>query len=296
MLRMDEYRIGNTPMIELPKFHDNRIFIKLESKNFLGSVKARSGYFMIRNLPLASEGKIIVESTSGNLGFALGFFCKEMGREFLALIDPTVTDAKRRRMKEAGITYQMVEKENGCDYRSSRILTARRLAAGGEFYWINQYDNASNVEAHQTTTASEIWKDTCGTVTHVVCAMGSCGTICGVGTCLHQHNPCVTIVGVEPYGSTIFGLTAADYLNVGAGLAGKPGNLLKHPDSVDEAYVVADTDSIRAAKELKHDFHISAGITTGMAFHQAMKLASCLRKACIVVISPDGGESYDAYL
>ena len=87
MLSMDKYGIGNTPMIELPAFRDNRILIKLESKNFLGSVKARSGYFMVKNLPLASEGKVIVESTSGNLGFALGFFCNETGRKFLALIE-----------------------------------------------------------------------------------------------------------------------------------------------------------------------------------------------------------------
>lgn len=296
MLSMDKYGIGNTPMIELPAFRDNRILIKLESKNFLGSVKARSGYFMVKNLPLASEGKVIVESTSGNLGFALGFFCNETGRKFLALIDPTVAESKRRRMEKAGITYRMVGKENGYDYRSSRILTAQRLAEGGEFYWVNQYDNPSNVEAHQMTTAFEIWEGTYGSVTHVVCAMGSCGTICGVGTYLHQRNPRITIVGVEPYGSTIFGTEKADYLNAGAGLVGKPGNLLRHADSVDEAYVVPDTDSIKAAKELKQDFHISAGITTGMAFYQAMKLASRLRKACIVVISPDGGESYDAYL
>lgn len=73
---MSAYGIGNTPLIELNAVHGNRLFVKLEKMNFLGSIKARSGYWMVRDLPAEAEGRTIVESTSGNLGLALGYFCR----------------------------------------------------------------------------------------------------------------------------------------------------------------------------------------------------------------------------
>lgn len=296
MKSMNEYGIGNTPLIELESVHDNRIFVKLEAANYLGSIKARSAYFMMRDLSTGADNKIIVESTSGNLGYSLGFFSKVMGREFIALIDPSISANKLRRLEEAGIRCQIITAENGLDYRSARILTARRMAESGEYHWLNQYDNPSNIRAHYLTTAPEIWEQTAGTVTYVVCAMGSCGTICGVGEYFHERNPNITVVGVEPYGSTICGTVKAEYLNVGAGLAEKPGNYLRCPGAVDQAYTVKDADSIEAMKILNEKYHINVGVTSGMAYFQAMRLSRVLRNQCIVVISPDGRESYSQYL
>ena len=74
---MYDYHIGNTPLRKLPDINGNQIFIKMEGDNFLGSIKARTGYYLINNLPDEADGKTIIESTSGNLGFALGYFCKE---------------------------------------------------------------------------------------------------------------------------------------------------------------------------------------------------------------------------
>ena len=84
---MQEYGIGNTPLRELESINGNRIFVKLERENALGSIKARSGYGIMEELPEEAQNKIIIESTSGNLGLALGFFCKETGHEFMCLID-----------------------------------------------------------------------------------------------------------------------------------------------------------------------------------------------------------------
>ena len=77
--RMQEYGIGNTSLKELEAINGNRIFVKLEKENALGSIKARTAYGIMKELPREAQNKIIVESTSGNLGLALGFFCREAG-------------------------------------------------------------------------------------------------------------------------------------------------------------------------------------------------------------------------
>lgn len=292
---MIDYHIGHTPLVELPCIHGNRIFLKLEKENFLGSIKARSAYWIIRDLPDAAD-RIIIESTSGNLGFALGFFCKEAGLEFVALMDTTAPRAKLERFEKAGICYRLVEAEEGFDYRTSRIRLAQRMMDSDNYYWVNQYDNPSNIKAHELTTGPEIWEQTKGSVTHIICPMGSCGTICGLGRYFKRRAPSVQICGVEPFGSTIYGDHSGDYYNVGAGLAGKPGNLLRNPGTVDCALSVSDSDSIGYAQYLIKECGLGVGVTSGMAYCQAAALAQQLKGAVIVVIAPDGSEAYSEYL
>ncbi len=293
---MYDYHIGNTPLRKLPDINGNQIFIKMEGDNFLGSIKARTGYYLINNLPDEADGKTIIESTSGNLGFALGYFCKETGRKFLALTDPSIAAFKQERLQRADIDFMQVQAELGFDYRSSRIRMAERMVASGEYFWVNQYDNPAGIEAHVATTAPEIWEQSEHQVTHVICAMGSCGTVCGLGRYFHSCSDIVKVIGVEPFGSTIFGQTHQDYINVGAGLVGKPGNLDKNPHTVDEAFTVLDYESIQAAQTLWHKYQIDAGVSTGMAYYIAEQIAKTLSGCYIVIISADGKEAYREYL
>lgn len=297
MLTMTEYGIGNTPVVELPPVCSNgsRILLKLEQENTLGSVKARTAYWMICNLP-KQAGKNIVESTSGNLGYALDFFCREAGLTFTALVDPSIMPSKLERLKAAGVHCRIVEAETGLDFRSSRIRLAQRMMESGTYYWVNQYDNDACVRAHEMTTAPEIWEQTGGSVTHIVCPMGSCGTICGLGRYFKEKAPTVRIIGVEPYGSTIFGSFDGTYMNVGAGLVGKPGNLIHNPNVIDQAFTVPDDVSISYAQELIQRHGLRTGVTTGMAYSQAVQISRRTENAVIVVIAPDGMESYGQYL
>lgn len=296
MLRMEQYHIGNTSLVEIPALNGSKIYMKAEGENFLGSIKARTGYYIIDSLPGSSDNKTIIESTSGNLGFALGYFCHETNRRFIALVDPSIAPAKIKRLEQAHIEYIIVKAEAGLDYRSSRIKFAEQMMQSGSYYWVNQYHNCAGVSAHENTTAPEIWEQTNRQVTHVVCAMGSCGTICGIGNFFHKNGYKVKVIGTEPFGSTIYGMVNCDYINVGAGLVGKPGNLLDYPDAVDEAYVVHDYDSVNAAKLLWKNYGFSAGVTTGMAYTVAVKIAQEEPESCIVVISADGRGAYSEYL
>ena len=289
MLRdMNSYGIGNTPLIKLDPIHGNKIFIKLEKENFLGSIKARSGYWMIRDLPEKAEGRTIVESSSGNLGLALGYFCQEENREFLCLVDQSTERGKLKRLEELHIAYEIVRGPDGADFRRARIQRAQELMDGGGCYWVNQYDNPSGVAVHRLTTGPEIWAQTQGEVTYCVCPVGSGG----VSQFLKSKSEGIQICGVEPFGSTIFGTVCGPYLNAGAGLAWPPPNLERSGARVDKNFTISDRESICRARELYERYGLFVGITSGMAYAATLELAKRVEGETIVLIAPDGGEAY----
>lgn len=297
MLRdFQEYGIGNTPIAELPEVNGNRIILKLEMKNFLKSIKARTAYWLIRYLPKDARNRIIVESSSGNLGYALGYFCKESGLRFVCLIDSSIAKKKKERLYDAEIEYIQVEQEEGFDLRSSRIRQAQRMMESGQYYWVNQYDNPFGIMAHEVTTGAEIWRQTDGKITHCVCPMGSGGTIIGIGKYLKTMSKNVKMVGVEPYGSTIYGTADAPYINAGTGLRGKPGNISRNSWIVDDSYTVTDDESIDLARMLRNSFGLDVGISSGMAYAGVLRIAAKERDATILAVAPDGGEAYEEYL
>lgn len=297
MLRdFQEYGIGNTPIVELPMVNGNRIILKLEMKNFLKSIKARTAYWMIRYLPKDAEGRTIVESSSGNLGYALGYFCKERGLKFVCLIDSSIAGKKRKRLDDAEIEYLQIEQEEGFDLRSSRIRQAQRMMESGQYYWLNQYDNPFGIMAHEMTTGPEIWRQTEGKITHCVCPIGSGGTIIGTGRYLKKMSKKVKMVGVEPFGSTIYGTVEAPYINAGTGLHGKPGNISRNGGIVDDSYTITDNESIDMAKKLQSSFGVGVGLSSGMAYAGALRIAVREKGATILAVAPDGEEAYDEYL
>lgn len=291
-----EYGIGNTPVVELPKSNGSRILLKLEMRNFLGSIKARTAYGIVKNLPPEAKNRIIVESSSGNLGYAQGHFCKENDLSFICLIDDSIMKKKREYLENAEIEYICVEQEEGFDLRNSRIRKAERMMAGGKYYWVNQYDNPFGVMAHEMTTGPENWKQTDGSITHFVCPMGSGGTIIGTGKYLKRMSEKIKIVGVEPFGSTIYGTVEKTYINAGMGLTGNPGNILHNNNVVDDSYTITDEESISLARMLRNGLGLNVGISSGTAYASALRIADRETGATILAIAPDGGDAYEEYL
>lgn len=293
--QMYDYHIGQTPLIELPKIGSNRIFLKQESKNYLGSIKARSAYGIVNRLDV-SKDCVIVESTSGNLGVALDFFCREDGRAFLCLIDETVIEAKRKHLEECGVKYIVVPTGDGLDGRTSRIKYAEELMQSGKYYWVNQYDNDAGVNIHTQTTGKEIYDQTKGQVTRIICALGSGGTAVGVGEYFKANKPSVKVIGVEPYGSTIFHTHDAPYITAGAGMRGKPGNIKRHIDAISDSIVICDMLSVQKCRELNKIYNVDAGITTGMVYAAAEQYCETAENEVIVIVSADGMDMYNEYL
>jgi len=292
---MHEYGVGGTPLCELPPINGNRLFVKLENRNFLGSIKARTGYALVRGLEVPRD-LVIIETSSGNLGLALDFFCREEGRPFFCLLDETIVPKKLDYIISKGIQCEIVSAEPGFDARTSRMRRAEALVSAGTHFWVNQCDNEDGVNVHRDTTGPEIREQTSGAVTAVFCALGSGGTISGVGEYFKSLGGAVKVFGAEPYGSTIFHTDEAPYISSGAGLRGKPGNIVRHADVIDGAYVIHDEETIEKFRLLNNKLKLGVGLTTGMVYAAAERYCGEARGETIVLVASDGMEYYHEYL
>jgi len=291
-----EYDLGNTPIYKAKVYcPSENLYLKLEMKNPNGSIKDRTGYYIIKDLIQTGRlrpGIKLVESSSGNLGLALGYFAREIGVPFRCLVDPTVPQEKQEELRDSGIDVHVVSLGNNPDYRTARISIAKELDNKSDWIWTNQYDNPSNFQAHFETTGPEIWSQMNGHIDYVVCSVGTGGTICGVGYYLKQQFPLLKIVAVEPMGSTIFGGTDRQYLSVGAGLRGQSGIFKKYGQLVDYYCKVEDQDSLQECVCFEKKESFSLGVTTGSVLVVASYISKCYPDKYVIAISPDSGVKY----
>ena len=291
-----EYGLGNTPLYRSAAYcPSGNLYVKLESANPNGSVKDRIAHYIIRDLIVAGRLKPntnLVESSSGNLGLAIAYFARELGVRFLCLVDPLMAPEKLRELQDAGVEVHIVSLGNSPDYRSARIQMARGLDGRPDWIWTNQYDNLANFKSHFETTGPEIWTQTGGQLDFVVCSVGTGGTICGIAHYLKRQNPAVTIIAVEPRGSTIFGGGPGEYLSVGAGMRQPSGILKQYGHAIDYYCQVDDRDSLRECAEILYAENLSVGVTTGSVLVVALCLAAQHSDKNVVAVAPDGGEKY----
>lgn len=276
--------IGNTPLVELTSFHDNpkvKIFVKLEGNNPAGSVKDRAALNMIRSA--LERGEItksskLIEATSGNTGIALAMIASVYGLE-LELVMPSSSTRERTLTMEAyGAKVTLLENMEVCrDY-------AEEKAATGDYFILNQFANPDNYQAHIKSTGPEIWRDTEGKITHFVSAMGTTGTIMGCSMFFKEKNPAIQIVGCQPTeGSSIPGIRRwpAAYLPK-----------IFDATRVDRVIDVAESDAVQRTRQLAQKEGVFVGMSTGGAFHAALKVASELEEGVIVFIACDRGDRY----
>lgn len=276
--------IGNTPLVELTSFHDNpkvKIFVKLEGNNPAGSVKDRAALNMIRSA--LERGEItkstkLIEATSGNTGIALAMIASIYGLE-LELVMPSSSTRERTLTMEAyGAKVTLLENMEVCrDY-------AEEKAATGDYFILNQFANPDNYQAHIKSTGPEIWRDTEGKITHFVSAMGTTGTIMGCSMFFKEKNPSVQIVGCQPTeGSSIPGIRRwpTAYLPK-----------IFDATRVDRVIDVAESDAVQRTRQLAQKEGVFVGMSTGGAFHAALKVASEVKEGVIVFIACDRGDRY----
>lgn len=295
MKTMYEYGIGNTPMMVIELANDNKLFIKQEKYNFLNSIKARTAYYIVKDLN-TKEVNGVVESTSGNLGFALSYFLDDMGVDFLCLVDESISKEKLEKLKKYHIDYRVVKRIENLDYRSSRIKVAKELQDSGKYFWSNQYDNRNCMLAHYETTGPEIWEQCKGDIDICFCPVGTGGTITGIAKFLKEKNTNIEIIGIEPMGSTIFGGTDGEYINAGTGLRGPSGLIEKYIDYIDGYYQINDLESVRCCKGLKKEYGLELGISSAMTYAAVLDYSHKEKNKSIVMIAPDGMDSYISVL
>lgn len=290
--------IGNTPLVRLNKLPAGSasIYLKLEQMSAGGSVKDRIAQGMIEDAEASGRlrpGMTIIESSSGNTAIGLAMIAAVKGYRMVAICDRFLPGGKRWKLRSYGadIVFLPATAE-GLDTVELRIQIASELAAKvPNAITLLQYDNLANRDTHYRTTGQEIWRDTEGAVDACVMAVGTCGTVSGVGRALKEKNPKVRIVGVEPVGSIIFGGDPGTYLVQGGGLSFIPRNLDR--EVIDEAMKVRDEDTFTAARRLALEEGIMVGGTGGAVTFAAKQVAERLGPgACVVGVIPDSGDRY----
>jgi len=279
--------IGNTRLVELKHISNNPnvvLYGKLEGDNPGGSVKDRAAYSMIKGAIDRGDikkGDNLIEATSGNTGIALAMVARIMGLKMTLVMPDNSTRERVLTMEAYGAEVILTPSEKTIEY--SREL-AEDMAAKKGYYILNQFANPDNYMAHFRTTGPEILRDTNGTITHFVSAMGTTGTIMGVSRYLKSQNASIQIVGTQPTdGSNIPGIRRWS-----------PEFLPKifERERVDRVIDVSESESRAMTKRMAREEGILAGMSSGGALTAALKISGEIEKGVIVFIVCDRGDRY----
>ena len=286
-----EDAVGNTPLVRLQRLvsevgapRGNVILGKLEGNNPAGSVKDRPALAMIARAEARGEirpGDTLIEATSGNTGIALAMAAAIRGYRMVLIMPDNLSIERRQSMKAYGAELILVTREQGME--GARDL-ADAMQARGEGRVLDQFANDDNWQAHYESTGPEIWRDTHGTVTHFVSAMGTTGTITGVSRFLKERNPAVQIVGAQPEdGSSIPGIRKWPE-------AYRP-RIFRHA-IVDRIESVSQADAEAMARRMAAEEGIFCGPSAAGACVIALRVAAQVRDATIVFVVCDRGDRY----
>lgn len=288
--------IGRTPLVRLNSFSENgaEVVAKVESFNPLGSAKDRVGFAMIEDAEkrgLLKKGATVIEPTSGNTGVGLAFTCAVKGYKLILTMPESMSAERRALLAALGAELVLTPASEGM---SGAIRRADELAAETEGSFIpGQFVNPANPDVHERTTGAEIIADTDGKVDIFVSAVGTGGTITGVGRALKKHNPDIKIVAVEPYDSPVLsGGKAGPHKLQGIGAGFMPDIL--DTDLINEIITVKTEEAYAAARKSASREGVLVGISSGAALHAASLLAKRPENKGkrIVVLLPDTGERY----
>jgi cystathionine beta-synthase len=296
--------IGNTPLVKLNNLSSetsSNIYAKLEFYNPGGSVKDRVAQYIIEDAEsrgLLKPGDTIVEATSGNMGVAFALLSAVKKYKCIFTLPQSVTKEKIQALKLFGAEVVLTPKGLPPQDERSCYKVAHKIAQEKEAFYVNQYFNELNPEAHYQSTAPEIWEDTDGSIDTFICGIGTGGTITGVGKYLKEKNADVKVIGVEPVGSVFKAylekgvLTEASEFDIeGIGKNFIPGVL--NFDYIDDVIQVTDEEALRMVDILIRCEGILAGVSSGAAVAAAIKYAAAANKnENIVVILPDTGLKY----
>ena len=297
--------VGHTPLVKLNKLvgpDDATVLVKCEFMNPGGAIKDRMAMHILEKA--VREGRLkpggtIVENTSGNTGMGVALWAAVKGYKCVFTMPDKMSMEKVNRLKALGAQVVVTPTNVPADSPQSYYETAKRIARETpNAFYLNQYHNPDNIEAHYASTGPELWADTDGKFDYFVTGLGTGGTMSGAGKFFKEKNPNIKNVGVDPIGSIYEG-----YFKTGK--IGEPhvykvegigeDMLCKAMDFsvLDDVRQVDDRQSFLAARRLAREEGIFAGGSSGSSVHVAVELAREVGKGkTIVTILPDSGNSY----
>jgi cysteine synthase len=301
--------VGRTPLVRLNRVTAGlhaTILLKCEFFNPLGSVKDRIGVAMIEDAErsgILNAETTIIEPTSGNTGIALAFVAAAKGYRLILTMPETMSLERRTLLAMLGAKLVLTP---GSEGMKGAIARAEQLAKETPNSWIpQQFENVSNPNVHQRTTAEEIWEDTDGQVDILVAAVGTGGTITGCYEVIKPRKPSFQAIAVEPKDSPVISQTLAGqpvkpgaHKIQGTGAGFVPRNLHlkdeKGVEQITECIQVSNDDAFAVARRLAKEEGILGGISSGANVWAAMEVAKRPenRGKTIVTVACSTGERY----
>ncbi|MDT9701061.1 cysteine synthase family protein [Streptomyces sp. P17] len=289
--------VGNTPMLRLRLAglpDDAHVLAKLEAANPLSSIKDRAALFMLRAAERAGTlrpGGTVIESTSGNTGIALAALAAARGYGCRIVLPGNASRERLLTLRMLGAEIELTDHTlgfAGCVERAAELHTA----TPGSWY-AAQHENADNVRAHYETTGPEIWRDSGGRIDHLVCGVGTGGTLTGVARRLREHNPELNVVAVEPTGSPLLSGGEPGPHRI-PGLNGGFTSPVTDVTLIDEVITVEDEDAAATTRAIAAATGLLVGVSSGAAAYGCLELARRhdLAGATVVTVFPDSGERY----
>jgi cystathionine beta-synthase len=297
--------IGDTPLIRLNKLASPNgplILVKAEYLNPGGSIKDRMALYIIEKAErdgILKPGGTIVENTSGNTGMGVALVAAIKGYKAIFTMPDKMSSEKVNLLKALGARVVITPTDVPPDSPKSYYETAKRIAAETpNSFYLNQYHNPDNIEAHYHSTGPEIFEQTDGKITHLVAGAGTGGTISGAGRFLKEKLPNIKIIGVDAVGSIFYDyfknhkmIEPHVYKVEGLGEDMLTGAM--DFSVLDDMIQVTDQQCFLTARDLARKEGIFAGGSSGGAVYAALKVAESARPDdVIVVILPDAGGRY----
>jgi len=289
--------IGNTPIIYLngiSKQSGCTVLGKCEFLNPSGSVKDRIGFNMIKTA--LDSGKIdsnttIIEPTSGNTGIGLATVCAALGLKLILTMPSSMSIERRRLLKALGAKLELTEPSYGMKGAIAKAIELSNITQNS--YVPQQFENSANPQIHRDTTAQEILRDTDGKIDILVAAVGTGGTITGVGEILKKHNPDIQIIAVEPQDSPVLsgGKGGPHKIQgIGAGFVPKVLNTKVFTEIIK----VSNEDAFLTSRAIAKDEGLLVGISSGANLYATYEVAKRVQNSgkTIVTILCDTGERY----
>jgi cysteine synthase A len=289
--------IGNTPLVKLQGASNASgatVLGKCEFMNPSHSVKDRIGTNMINaaiKAGLITKETTVIEPTSGNTGIALASVCAALGIKLVLTMPSSMSIERRRLLKALGADLVLTAPEKGMKGAVDKAIELQEETPNS--FVPQQFANAANPEIHRLTTAQEILKDTDGKIDILVAAIGTGGTITGIGEVLKAHNPDIKIIAVEPEASPVLsGGKPGPHKIQGIGAGFVPAIL--NTKIYDEILLVSNDDAIASSRKLAQTEGLLVGVSAGANVLAASIVAARPENKgkTIVTILCDTGERY----
>lgn len=286
--------IGSTPLVRLGNIVQEEgvnVFAKLELYNPSGSVKDRTGLYMINDAEkrgVLKKGGTIVEATAGNTGLGIAFAALNRGYRIIFVVPTKFSAEKQTLLRALGAEVVNTPREQGMLGAVAKAEEIKAQIPGSVS--LEQFKNQSNPLAHYETTGREIFEALDGHIDYVVAGAGSGGTYTGILRYIKERNPQTKGVLADPLGSTMGGGEHADYNIEGIGndfIADTMDMSL-----VDEVIKINDEEAFQAVRDLAKHEGVIAGSSSGAAMAAVNKLIAGGAKGNIVTVFPDRGDRY----